>query len=53
MSNDISSMYTKNMNKTAGRRGYGYWKVEKETAISPASYGHYIMQRGKRGKKTR
>lgn len=29
MSNDISSMYTKDQNKKAGRRGYSSWKHEK------------------------
>lgn len=51
MSNDISSMYTKDRNKKAGRRGYGWWKREKETVISPAAYGDYILQDRRRGKK--
>lgn len=50
MSNDISTMYTKNKNQKAGRKGYGAWKTEKETVISPASYGDYILQHRKRGK---
>lgn len=45
MSNDISTMYTKNENNKSGRRGYGMWKREKETSISPAEYGGYILQR--------
>lgn len=51
MSTDISTMYTKNMNKTSGRRGYALWKGEKVNSISPASYGNYILQHRKRGKK--
>ena len=50
MSLDISSMYTKDQNMKAGRRGYFLWKDTKETAISPAAYGDYVLQR-KRGKK--
>ena len=34
----------------AGRKGYGFWKREKETAISPAAYGDYVLQRRKRKK---
>ena len=44
MSNDISSMYTKDQNKKAGRRGYLSWKHEKVTIIPPAAYGDYILQ---------
>ncbi len=51
MSNDISTMYTKDKNQKAGRKGYAAWKTEKETAISPAAYGDYILQHRKRGKK--
>ena len=29
MGHDISSMYTKELNKKTGRRGYGMWKNEK------------------------
>ena len=50
MSLDISSMYTKDQNMKAGRRGYFLWKDIKETVISPAAYGDYVLQR-KRGKK--
>lgn len=46
MSNDISTMYTKDRNQKAGRRCR-----EKETCIAPAAYGDYILQRRKRGKK--
>ena len=51
MSNDISTMYTKSKNMKAGRKGYLPWKKEKETVISPAAYGDYILQHRKRGKK--
>lgn len=51
MSNDISSMYTKDQNKKAGRRGYLSWKDEKVTIIPPAAYGDYILQDRMRGKK--
>lgn len=51
MSNDISTMYTKDQNKKSGRRGYVGWQVEKETVISPAAYGDYILQKRTRGKK--
>lgn len=50
MSNNISTMYTKNQNLKAGRKGYGAWKTEKETVIPPAAYGDYILQHRKRGK---
>ena len=33
MSNDISTMYTKDKNNKAGRKGYLFWKHEKETSI--------------------
>lgn len=39
MSNDISTMYTKEQNKAAGRKGYYNFKKEKNTVISPKSYG--------------
>lgn len=51
MSNDISSMYTKDKNKKAGRRGYSLWKDEKVTIIPSASYIDYILQNRRRGKK--
>lgn len=51
MSNNISTMYTKDKNKKAGRKGYANWKTEKETVISPVAYGDYILQHRKRGKK--
>lgn len=51
MSNDISTMYTKNENMKSGRKGYGLWRYEKETVISPKAYGDFVKQRRKRGKK--
>lgn len=51
MSIDISSMYTKDQNKKAGRRGYLSWKHEKVTIIPSAAYVAYILQPRKRGKK--
>ena len=51
MSNDILTMYTKDKNKKAGRRGYVYWQSEKETSIRPSDYGEYALQRKKRSKK--
>lgn len=52
MGKDISTMYTKDKNIKAGRRGWSGWKSEKVTAISPASYGDYILQT-RRGRKCR
>lgn len=51
MSNDISTMHTKEENKRSGRRGHVGWQSEKETSIPPAYYGSYILQKRKRGKK--
>ena len=51
MSNDISTMYTKDQNQKTGRKGYYMWKREKETYIKPSYYGNYILQHRKRGKK--
>lgn len=51
MSNDISTMYTRDRNQKSGRKGYVGWQAEKETVISPYAYGDYILQSKKRGKK--
>ena len=51
MSKDISSIYTKDQNMKAGRKGYCDRKHMKETAIPTAYYGDYILQNRKRGKK--
>lgn len=48
---DISTMYTKDRNMKTGRKGYSLWKDEKLDVISPASYGDFIIQHRKRGKK--
>ena len=45
MSHDISTVYTRNLNKTSGRRGYGDWKRSKDTIISPKAYGGFIQER--------
>ena len=50
MSHDISTVYTRNLNKTSGRRGYGDWKRSKDTIISPKAYGGFIQER-KRNKR--
>ena len=50
MSNDISTMFTKDQNTKAGRKGFFDWKGVKITAISPAAYGNYILQNKRRGK---
>lgn len=50
MSNDISSMYTKQCNSQMGRKGYSLWKREKETNIPPQNYGMYLSSR-KRGQR--
>lgn len=51
MSNDISTMYTKDRNMKTGRKGYCLWQGEKLDVISPAAYGDFVMQHRKRGKK--
>ena len=50
MSKDISTQYTKTRNKEQGRRGYGMWKSEKDTVISPKDYGMF-QQRKSVGRK--
>lgn len=47
MSKDISTMYTKDENMKAGRKGYGMWNREKETAISPRDYGEFVGKKRK------
>ena len=44
MSKDISTQYTSEQNKISGRRGYGMWKHEKETVISPKHYGIFLQK---------
>lgn len=48
--NDISTMYTKERNNTAGRKGYVMWKRERENNISPKEYGMFLNSR-KRGRR--
>lgn len=48
MSKDISTEYTRERNKTMGRKGYGMWKSEKCTVISPKDYGMFLQ--GRKGK---
>ena len=50
MSNDISTIFTKQQNVRTGRKGYAYWKREKISSIRPCDYGDYILQHRKRGK---
>ena len=50
MSNDISTMYTKEQNNKNGRKGEIYWKRKKVNSIEPSKYGEYILKHGKRGK---
>lgn len=47
MSNDITTLYTREQNQKTGRKGYGYWKQENVSAISPAQYGMFIVTRRK------
>ena len=42
MSKDISTKYTQFQNKNTGRRGYGFWKREKDTVISPKEYDSFL-----------
>lgn len=45
MSKDISTEYTKIKNKEQGRHGYGMWKNEKESVISPKDYGMFLQRK--------
>lgn len=45
MSNDITTKYTKERNQSMGRKGYGMWKREKCTVISPKDYGMFLQRR--------
>ena len=45
---DISTTFTKEENKKNGRLGYGLATREKDTIISPAQYGVFLLKRGKR-----
>lgn len=48
MSNDISTKYTKERNKSMGRKGYTMCKHEKDTVISPKDYGMFLQRRRKK-----
>lgn len=48
MSNDITTLYTREQNQKTGRKGYGYWKEEKVSAINPAQYGAFVTTRRKK-----
>lgn len=52
MSNDISTMFTKEWNKKNGRRGWVGWQASKENNIEPKRYGEYVLnhRRGRRKK---
>lgn len=50
MSNDISTMYSKEQQQKNGRKGYGAWRSEKETVISPRHYGMFIQDKKRRKK---
>lgn len=45
MSHDISTVYTRNLNKTSGRRWYRDWKRSKYTVILPKAYRVFIQER--------
>ena len=47
---DISTMYTKEQNQKAGRKGYVGIKRVKEDVISPKKYGMFLNSR-KKGRK--
>ena len=48
MSKDISTQFTKERNKECGRRGYGFWKKEKDDSISPRDYGEFLDKHKRR-----
>ena len=47
MSDDISTQYTKYLNKKCGRHGYYMAAREKVDVISPKNYGIFIQNRRK------
>lgn len=47
MSHDISTLYTKQRNRCAGRKGYAMWKCEKRTNIAPKDYGMFLQNHRK------
>ena len=50
MSNDISTPFTKQENKDAGRKGWVEWQTEKETCIKPRDYGEFISKKRRKKK---
>lgn len=50
MSNDVTTMYTKEQNKIDGRNGYLMAHKEKVTRITPKEYGMFISKRRKERK---
>lgn len=51
MSNDISTVFTKQQNVRTGRKGYAYWKREKISSIRPCDYGSYVILKKKNRRK--
>lgn len=45
---NVFTQFTKNQNIKCGRKGYGMWKSEKITSISPKKYGMFILKGGKK-----
>lgn len=50
MSNDISTLYTKERNTKCGRNGYCAAHREKQDIISPSEYGMFVTSKRKRHK---
>lgn len=45
---DISTQYTKEENKNNGRKGYLFWKREKDTVIPVNKFGEFLQRKGKK-----
>lgn len=41
---DISTQYTKEENKKNGRKGYLFWRHEKETQMNVRYFGEFLSQ---------
>lgn len=50
MSNDISTMFSKEENKKNGRKGYYDFK-HKETVIAPNYYGMFLLEHKRKKRK--
>ena len=50
MSNDISTMFSKEENKKNGRKGYCDFK-HKETIIAPNHYGMFLLEHKRKKRK--